>query len=188
MPRIVVSRALANDLGLRPQNSGHLLTNPTPLSPEHIRRAKDVAIDHPGVFINTDEDYLPPYATTRAAVTAASLPVALAIVAVAVALVASESRRSRQILVAVGAEPMSHRKLLGATSALMALIAAVLAVPAGLVPMFVLWATASQSDLPFVIPWATIGIILFVVPSIAALVSGAVARTPKLGSLLSPAT
>lgn len=176
------------DLGLRPQVSSYLLTDTSPLASGEIQGARDVAAKHVGVFVNSDEDYLPPYALTRAAVTAASLPLALSIVAVAVALVASESRRSRQILVAVGAEPMSHRKLLGATSALMALIAAVLAVPAGLVPMIVLWATASQSNLPFVIPWATIAIILFVVPSVAALVSGAVARTPKPGSLLSPAT
>jgi hypothetical protein len=188
MPRIVVSRALAHDLGLRPQTAGHLLTNASPLASEDIQRAKDVAADHPGVFVNTDEDYLPPYALTRAVVTGASLPLALAVVAVAVALVASESRRSRQILVAVGAEPLSHRKLLGATSALIALIAAVLAVPAGFVPLLVLWATASQSELPLVIPWATIGIILFVVPLIAAVVSGVIARTPKLGALLSPAT
>jgi putative ABC transport system permease protein len=188
VPRIVVSRALANDLGLRPQSSGHLLTNASALSSEEIQRAKDVASDHPGVFIYTDEDYLPPYALTRAAVTAASLPLALAIVAVAVALVASESRRSRQILVAVGAEPLSHRKLLGATSALIALIAAVLAVPAGFVPLLVLWATAGQSGLPLVVPWATIGIVVFFVPLLAAIVSGVVARTPKLGSLLRPAT
>jgi putative ABC transport system permease protein len=188
MPRIVVSRALAHDLGLRAQTSGHLLTNPSPLSLEDIQRAKDVAADNPRIFINTDEDYLPPYALTRAVVTAASLPLALAIVAVAVALVASESRRSRQILVAVGAEPLSHRKLLGATSALIALIAAVLAVPAGFLPLLVLWATASESELPLVIPWATIGIILLVVPLVAGLVSGLITRTPKLGALLSPAT
>jgi putative ABC transport system permease protein len=188
MPRIVVSRALARDLGLRPQTSSHLLTNASPLSSEDIQRAKDVAADHPGVSVNTDEDYLPPYALTRTVVTVASLPLALAVVAVAVALVASESRRSRQILVAIGAEPLSHRKLLGATSALIALIAAVLAVPAGFAPMWVLWVTAGESEFPLVIPWATIGLIVFFVPLSAAIVSGVVARTPKLGSLLTPAT
>ena len=108
---------------------------------------------------------------------------ALAILAVAVALVASESRRSRQILVAVGAGPMSHRKLLAATSWLLALIAAVLAVPSGLLPLVV---AAGQSDFPIRIPWATIVIVLFFVPLLAALVSSVVARTPRLGSLLRP--
>jgi hypothetical protein len=91
--------------------------------------------------------------------------------------------------VAVGADPMSHRKLLAATALLLALIAAVLAVPAGLVPMIVVWSAAGQqAGFPLVIPWATIGLILVLVPVLAALVSGAVARTPKLGSLLTPAS
>lgn len=188
VPRIVISRAVASDFGLRPRVSGYLLMDSSPLSHGDIQRAKNIAAQHPGVFINTDEDYLPPYALTRAVVTGVSLPLALAVVAVAVALVASESRRSRQILVAVGAEPLSHRKLLGATSALIAVIAAVLAVPAGFLPLLVLWVTADQSNVPLVIPWATIGIIVFLVPLLAALVSGVVARTPKLGSLLTPAT
>jgi hypothetical protein len=114
----------------------------------------------------------------------ASLPLALAIVAVAVALVASETRRSRQILVTVGAGPTSHRKLLAATSWLLATIAAVLAVPGGLLPLIV---AAGQSDIPLKIPWATIGVVLFLVPLLAALVSGIVARTPRLGLLLRPA-
>jgi len=85
---------------------------------------------------------------------------------------------------------MFHRKLLAATSSLLALIAAVLAVPAGLAPTVALWASQppGQSRLPLVIPWATIGMILFLVPLLAALVSGVVARAPKVGSLLSPAT
>ena len=118
------------------------------------------------------------------------MPAALAILAVAVALVASETRRSRQILLAVGADPLSHRKLLAVTSALLALIAAVLAIPAGLLPMVALWASqpVGPSRLPLVIPWATIGIVVFLVPLVAALVSGVVARAPKLGSLLRPAT
>ena len=158
------------------------------LSPRDIERARHVSADHPGAYISSADDYMPGYALLRITATAASLPLALAIMAVAVALVASESRGSRQILVAVGADPMSHRKLLAATSSLLALIAAALAVPAGLLPLVVVWIAADQSGVPLVIPWVTIGIVLFLVPLLAALVSGAGARTPKLGSLLSPAT
>ena len=137
-----------------------------------------------------EEPALPNYALARTTVTAASLPVALAIVAVAAGLVASESRRSRQILVAVGAGPMVHRKLVAATSSLLALIGAVLAIPAGLLPIVALWASQAPGPdrLPLVIPWATMGIVVFAVPAVAAFVSGLVARPPKLGALLSPAT
>ncbi|MBW3590057.1 MAG: FtsX-like permease family protein [Actinobacteria bacterium] len=136
-----------------------------------------------------DDQALSQYRLARTATTAGSVPVALAILGVAVALVASESRRSRQILVAIGAAPMSHRKLLGMTSALLALVAGVLAVPAGLGPMVALWASQPPGPdrLPFVVPWATIGFIIFAVPCIAGFVSGLVARPPPLRSLLRPA-
>lgn len=130
------------------------------------------------------------YKVVRTTTTAGSVPVALSILAVAVSLVASESRRSRQILVAVGASPSSQRKLLATTSGLLAFVAGVLAVPAGLGPMVALWASQAPgpSRLPFVVPWATIAVIVFVVPLVAAAVSAMLARPPKLGSLLRPAT
>ena len=124
----------------------------------------------------------------RAATTAASVPAALSILAVAVSLVASESRRSRQLLVAVGASPSSQRKLLATTSGLLAFVAGVLAVPAGLGPMLAQWASQPPGPLrlPFVFPWVTIAIILFVVPVVAAAVTAMLARPPKLHTLLRP--
>lgn len=182
---VAVDGTVAKDLGLEEYEGHHLLTASEPLSSRDIDRARGVAAEHPGFYIVSDDDYLPRYALARTTVTVATLPLALGIVAVAVALVASESRRSRQVLVAVGAGPMSHRKLLAATSFVLALIAAVLAVPGGLLPTVVVWA-AGQSDLPLMIPWATIGMVLFLVPLLAAVVSGVVARTPKQDSLLRP--
>jgi FtsX-like permease family len=185
---VALDSTTAEDFGLQEYEAAFLMTAPDLLSSRDIERASDVSTDHPGASITSADDYLPRYALLRTTATATSLPLALAIVAVAVALVASESRRSRQILVAVGADQMSHRMLLAATSSLLALIAAVLAIPAGLLPMVVVWTAADQSGLPLVIPWMTIGILIFLVPLLAALVGGLAARTPKLGSLLSPAT
>jgi ABC-type antimicrobial peptide transport system permease subunit len=186
---VVLDRAVERDLGIDEQfNSVYLVTAHRPLSSRDMERADDVAGSHPGVYVFSADDYLPDYSLARVTATFLSLSAALAIVAVAVALVASESRRSRQILVAVGAGPMTHRKLLAATSSLLALISGVLAIPAGLVPLLVLWATASRSDLPLVLPWATIVLVLFAVPLVAGLLGGAVARPPKMGSLLDPAT
>ncbi len=137
-----------------------------------------------------EERNLPNYALGRAVVTGASLPLALVVVAVASALVASETRRSREILISVGADPMFHRKLVAATSSVLALMAAILAVPAGLMPVVALWASQDPGPdrLPLVIPWATIGTVVLVVPLVAGLASGLVARPPKMGSVLRPAT
>jgi hypothetical protein len=185
---VVVAPAgsVAEELGLGEYAHEYLLTAPHPLSPRDIERAREVAADHPGFDVVGADDYLSRYGLGRAVATAASLPMALAIVAVAAALVASETRRSRRILVAVGAGPISHRKLLAATSSLLALIAGALAVPAGLVPMVVVWAAAGDSEIPLVIPWPTLGIVIFSVPILAAVASAVVARTPRLGSLLTP--
>jgi hypothetical protein len=72
----------------------------------------------------------------------------------------------------------------------LALMAAVLAVPAGLMPVVALWASQDPGPdrLPLVIPWVTIATVVFVVPLVAGLVSGAVARQPKMGTLLRPVT
>ena len=187
IPRIVISQDTADELGLSEYVSLYLLTSPGPLSSDDIDRARQIAADHPGFFVHSNEDYLPKYALARSAATAASVPLALAVLAVAVALVASESRRSHQILVAIGAGPLAHRKVVAATSALLALIAAVLAVPAGFLPTVVVQA-ASQAGRPLVVPWPTIAIMVLVTPVLSAAVAGVVARTPKLDTLLTPAT
>ncbi|MFN2489144.1 MAG: FtsX-like permease family protein [Actinomycetota bacterium] len=187
IPKVVVSPVTAARLGLETQVSNHLLSNPSPVSTDDIARARDVAERHPGVFLNSNDDYLPRYAAARVAATAMSLLLGLAVLAVAVALVASESRRSHQILAAIGAGPLAHRKLVAATAALLAALTALLAIPAGFLPTAVVQ-VASQAGRPVVIPWMTIGIVLVVVPMLSAVVAGVVARTPKLGSLLTPTT
>lgn len=187
LPRMVISQETADELGLSAHTAQYLMTSPAPLAADDIDRARQIAADEPGFFVNSNEDYLPKYALARSAATAASVPLGLAVLAVAVALVASESRRSHQILVAVGGGPMTHRKVVAATSGLLALIAAVLAVPAGFLPTVVVQA-ASQAGRPLVVPWTTIAILVIVTPLLSAAVAGLAARSPKLGSLLTPAT
>lgn len=187
IPRIVVSPEVAARLGLETHVSSHLLGNPSALSSNDIARAGVVAERFPGVFVRSNDDYLPEYALGRTVATAATIPLALAVLAVAVALLTSESRRSHQILVAVGAGPLTHRKVVAATSGLLALITAILAVPAGFLPTVVVQ-VASQAGRPVVVPWKTLAIILILTPVLSAAVAALVARTPKLGSLLTPAT
>lgn len=187
LPRIVVSQATAEELGLSAHTTQHLVTLPRPATGDDLERVRSIVADEPGFFANGNDDYLPQYADARSAVTAASVPLGLAVLAVAVALVTSESRRSHQILVAVGAGPWMHRKIVAATSALLALIAGAVAVPAGILPTMIV-ETASRAGRPLVVPWATVAIVVVATPLASAAVAGALARTPKLGSLLTPAT
>jgi putative ABC transport system permease protein len=188
IPRIVISKETASELGLGQEDlSQYLLTTPRPVSSEDIDLARGLAAEHPGFHVLSAEDYLPRFALVRAAVTAASVPLGLAILAVAVALVVSESRRSHQILAAVGAGPMTYRKVVASTSALLALIAAVLAVPAGILPTLVVQAS-SAGGRPLVIPWATIATVVFVAPLVSGVLAALLSRSPRLGSLLIPST
>lgn len=187
IPRIVVSPETAARLGLKTRVSDHLLSNPYPLTSKEVAHAGVVAERLPGVFVRNNDDYLPEYALGRSVATAATIPLALAVLAVAVALLTSESRRSHQILVAVGAGPLTHRKVVAATSGLLALITGILAVPAGFLPTVVVQ-VASQAGRPVVVPWKTLAIVLILTPVLSAAVAALVARTPKLGSLLTPAT
>jgi putative ABC transport system permease protein len=188
VPRIVISEATASQLGLaQEETSQYLLTAPRSVSSEEIELARAIAAEHPGFLVLSAEDYLPRFALVRAAVTGASILLSLAILAVAVALVVSESRRSHQILAAVGAGPMTHRKVVASTSALLALIAAVLAVPAGIFPTLVVQAS-SGAGRPLVIPWATIATVVMLAPLASGALAGLMSRSPRLGSLLSPST
>jgi putative ABC transport system permease protein len=187
IPRIVISDETARGIGLRPELAHHLLTAPAPLSGEQIDRARAVDADHPGFYVFSADDYLPEYALARTAATAASIPLALAVLGVAVALVVSESRRSHQILVALGAGPLTHRKLVAATAALLAVITGLLAVPAGVLPTVVVQ-LASGAGRPLVVPWPTIAIILLATPFLSAAIAGLAARSPKLESLVTPGT
>lgn len=187
LPRMVISEATAEEHGLSAHTAHHLVALPRAVSEADVERAREVVGGDAGFFVNSNTNYLPKYALARSAVTAATVPLGLAVLAVAVALVASEARRSLQILVAVGASPLAHRKVVAAISALLAVIAAVLAVPAGVLPTLVVQA-ASQAGRPLVMPWATIAIVLFITPLLSATIAGLVARTPRLGTVLTPTT
>lgn len=186
IPRIIVSPETAARLGLQTQVSDHLLSSPSALSSDDMVRAGVVAERLPGVFVRSNDDYLPPYALGRTVATTATIPLALGVLAIAVALLAAESRRSHQILVAVGAGPLTYRKVVAATSGMLALITAVLAIPAGFLPTVVVQ-IASQSGRPVVVPWLTLAIIVIVTPLLSAVVAGLVSRSPRLGTLLNPA-
>lgn len=187
IPKVVISHSTARRLDLETRIAHLLLADASPLTDEEIERGRAIAARHAGYYVNANDDYLPAYSAARGAATGASIPLALAVLAVAVALVTSESRRSHQILVAVGAGPLAHRKVVAASSGLLSSIAAVLAVPAGFLPTAVVQA-ANQAGRPVMIPWSTIAIVVLVVPVLSAAMSALATRTPRLGSLLTPAT
>lgn len=183
LPVVVISPDTAKSLGFQEVTTGYLISTPAAFSPEDIERARNIVQEYPGFYVLSEDDYLPPFGMARTISTTASMGIALGLLAVVVALVVAESRRSHQILVAIGSGPNMHRRIVAATSGLLALIASVLAIPAGLVPTWVVQ-NASGAGRPLAIPWATMGIVLVVTPILASVCAGLFARPPKLGSLL----
>jgi putative ABC transport system permease protein len=106
---------------------------------------------------------------------ALALLFALGVVAIGLALAAAESADERNVLVALGAPPRTLRRTNGAKALLLTLLAAVIAVPLGLGPVAVM-VRLGEDDLPFVVPWRTIALVVLVMPLAAAAVTTAATR------------
>lgn len=197
MPRFVVSADTARGLGLRsglevrttPDSSltsGQFVARASgDLDADDLRRVKDIAEKHPGAYVTSMEDFINDFGPVRTAATGGAALLALGIVAVSVALVAAEARRDRAILVAVGAGPGTRRTVVAASAGMLAAIAAIVAVPAGLAPIGVMQ-TFREGDYPVIIPWTTIAGVLIAVPLIAAGLSALFSRQPRSGAMLQP--
>ena len=146
---------------------------------------KGVAAQHPDVYVQTADDHLPDFGYARLAAVAAASLVALGIVAVIVALVSAEGRRDQAILVAIGAAPRTRRRIAGARAGLVSLLAAVIAIPAGFVPVTVIqWARR----FPIVVPWPTLLLVAVGVPVVAAGFGWLTSRKPAGSAMLQPVT
>lgn len=127
--------------------------------------------------------YAPPDPTvvTRAqlAVVGAALVFTLLVVTMGLALSAVESRDERDVLFAVGAPPKTLRRVAGAKALLLGFGGAVLAVPAGFVPMALILrqgTMASQVHHPVPVPWLTIELLVLAIPLVAAAAAWSASR------------
>lgn len=89
---------------------------------------------------------------------------ALTITAIAVALGETEARADQRTLLAIGADPRLRRWIVAARAGVIALLAASLAVPAGLLPAWGLYAGRGQ---PLVVPVPEIVAVLVALPLVA---------------------
>jgi putative ABC transport system permease protein len=184
----VISPQRAAELGLVPRwphPEQYLLRAPHPLAEEELARIKRLVSDHQGLVAAGAADYYRGEGALRAAVAGVSTLLALAIVGVVVALVGTEARRERAILVAVGAGPRTRRLVAGAVAFLLALLAGALAVPAGFAPVLV-FRVAQARGHPIVVPWSTIAVVLLAAPLLAGAAAALVSRQPRAAQLLRP--
>jgi putative ABC transport system permease protein len=194
----LISPTTADDLGLERSNGPTLVSAGGALSGDQRDRLADIAddayadhvLDPTGsgsptfgwVSIQHPPESYQPSSTTVAAVLLAVATVAtLAVVGLGLSLSAAETRDERDVLAAVGAPPRSLRRLAAAKAVALAVSGTVVGIPLGFIPtaLVVKVAFAGQHrPLAAVFPWAQVGMLLVIVPVVAAvatLVASAVA-------------
>ncbi|NQY55659.1 MAG: ABC transporter permease [Ilumatobacteraceae bacterium] len=95
-----------------------------------------------------------------------ALVLTLLIVAAALALAATESRDERNILMAIGASPSTLRRLAAIKALVLAMSAALMAIPTGFIPTAA--TITATNDNPIAFPWATTLGLLIAVPALTA--------------------
>jgi putative ABC transport system permease protein len=100
------------------------------------------------------------------AIVAAALLLTLVVVAIGLALAASEGRDERDVLFAVGARPSTMRRLAACRAIVLTVVAGVLAVPTGYLPLLAVFRASYGGVAAF--PWLTAAGILVMIPVLAA--------------------
>jgi hypothetical protein len=136
-------------------------------------------------WIDTDPALGP--TAVQAIIVLAALALTLVVVAVGLGLSAVESRDDRDVLIAVGAKPVTLRRMAGVRAVLLTATGALLAVPTGLLPAVVVLQAASDAALR--VPWLAVGALVVVVPVVAGVAAWATSaaiqrvRPPHASSL-----
>lgn len=201
----LISLERAEALGLDVVETGALLVNPTDLTqaqldelhaavygpdgtgsafvePQDPSRPLEVSEGTTGLQIQTNwPDASASLVVVNALIIAGAVLLTLLIVAMGLALSATESREERDVLVAVGAPPRTLSRVAGAKAAVLAGTGVVLGVPTGFLPVWVVFSTF-DTNRPLRLPWAAVGIIVVAVPLLAGLAAwgtSAIARRAR---------
>jgi putative ABC transport system permease protein len=152
-------------LGFRPYDlepvSDFVIRLGRPVTEEDLEIAASLLADTRFTFADASLPRADPNDLAGLIVTFLSVVLALTITAIAVALGESESRADQRALLAIGADPSLRRRIVAARAGVIALMAALLAIPAGLLPV---WGLLASRDQPVVIPLPELLAIVVLLP------------------------
>ncbi|HUB71185.1 MAG TPA: FtsX-like permease family protein [Acidimicrobiales bacterium] len=167
-PNTVITAHAMTQLGLQPTVSGWFVQAPDAINPAQAKSAQLMAAAQ-GMFIDT-RDNVPSMSTLVNSATVFGTGLALAILAMSVGLVRSETSDDMRLLAATGASSWSRRVLSAATAGGLALLGAVLGTVAGYVGM-IGWlrsnTLAGGLSALTNIPVANLAVILIGMPAVA---------------------
>jgi putative ABC transport system permease protein len=180
LPDAFVPDSVIAELGLVPSNEGFdepfVVQYDHPVTDEDFARARQIA----GQYADTAAEIgtEPPSQQGqgfRFLILALVILFAVSVTGIAIALGEAESRPEQRTLLALGADPGLRRRIAASRAAILALLAGLLAVPAGMLPV---WGLFSRDDYYTVaVPVLEIVGVLVVLPAVA-IVSGYLLSRP----------
>ncbi|HJP89634.1 MAG TPA: FtsX-like permease family protein [Candidatus Limnocylindrales bacterium] len=134
------------------------------VSGAELDRATAIAGQHLDTVAYQDSAPVRPGQGFRLLLIAMVLLFSLSVTGIALALGEAESRPDQRTLLSLGAEPRLRRRIAAARAAVLAFVAGLLAVPAGLLPI---WGIFTSRDAPMAVPGIEIAGALVVMPLLA---------------------
>ncbi|HUR85801.1 MAG TPA: FtsX-like permease family protein [Solirubrobacteraceae bacterium] len=176
---VVISPQTAARIRLAPDATQIVFRTPEALSAQQRTALRDLAVTADrapraqAVGAITVAGTPRPVATAspQAAILAIAAALMLAVVAIGLALGAAEGKSDDVVLVALGADGSSRRRLRAAQAAILVAIGGLLALPAGLIPAAVIIRAGDDIEgnpLQFAIHWPTVAAVLVAMPLLAA--------------------
>lgn len=173
LPGAFLPDAMIHQLGLIPFEDGgdygtapYVVRYDHPVTEADLQHAEQVASQFPDTFAESMSAPERPGVEFRIVITVLVLLFAVSVTGIAIALGEAESRPEQRSLLAIGADPRLRRRIAGARAAVLALLAGILAVPAGLLPI---WGIFVSRGSPLAVPTIEIAGAVLVLPVLAIL-------------------
>lgn len=176
-PHALVTEAALEAHGWERQHDGWLVTSPEPLTTDQIQTARETAARE-GMTIETriSQDSL---ATFRSVVSTVGVLLGLAIVAMTVGLIRSESARDVRTLTATGASSWSRRAITASTAGALAVLGVLLGTGGAYVALVAGYHADLGELLP--LPWPQLAALVIGLPVLATLAGWALAGREPAG-------
>jgi putative ABC transport system permease protein len=151
LPSAVLPASVAERLGITAgaNEQNYIVRLARPATDAELATAAGIAAAYADTWITTAQPPDLAGGAFRWVLIGLSLLFALTVTGIAVALGEAESRSDQRTLLAVGADPRVRRRITAARAGVIALLGGVLAVPAGLLPV---WGLLASRGAPLIVP------------------------------------
>jgi putative ABC transport system permease protein len=173
----LMSQAVADELGLVPfpdiDYPEYVVEFDRPVTEADLASVVGIAAKYPDTFADAPLAPEPADASFRLVMIGLAILFAVSVTGIAIALGEAESRPEQRSLLAIGADPRLRRRIAASRAAVLTLLAGILAVPAGLLPV---WGLLMSREAPLAVPALEIGAAVVVLPLLAVVAAWLLSR------------